>query len=91
MFPERVRQRLTAVQVPLVAVGGSTAAVAAQRGDRGVEGCLDGPGGQPSEIVPGGGAFDAPVVDATGVVPADRVTLNDDFEAFLKAKKAFDE
>ena len=77
----------------LVLAGGmSGMAAAAEESDCGVEGCLDDPDDDQPKALPGGGvAFDTPVVDSTGVMPGDRVTLGDDFKTFLKAKKAFHE
>ncbi|MGM0592245.1 MAG: hypothetical protein ACQETI_11580 [Halobacteriota archaeon] len=73
----------------LIALAGATPLAAAQEEDC-VDACLDDPTTGPPEVVPGGGvAFDTPVVDTEGVMPGDRVSLNGDFEAFLKAKKAF--
>jgi hypothetical protein len=74
----------------LVSAGSVSGIAAAAESDCGVDGCLDDPNDGGPEVVPGGGvAFDTPVVDTTGVMPGDRVTLGEDFEAFLKAKKAF--
>lgn len=92
MDRERFYRSVVLALVTLLALGSVPGLTAAQEADCGADGCLEGPDDSPSVVVPGGGvAFETPVVDSTGVMPGDRVTPNDDFEAFLKAKKAFHE
>ena len=92
MDRRRFYQSVVLALVTFLMLGGVSGLAAAQEEDCGVDGCLEEPDDSPTVVVPGGGvAFDTPVVDTTGVMPGDRVTPNDDFRAFLKAKKAFHE
>jgi hypothetical protein len=77
---------VAAVGVALTLVlAGFVAPVAAQQEDCGTA-CLD-PGGDSPAVAPGGGAaFGTPVVD---LFLKAKKAFNEDFEAFLKAKKAF--
>lgn len=74
-----------------IALGGLAGPAAAQEQGDCVDSCLEDPGNDAPEVVPGGGvAFETPVVDTDSeTFLKAKKAFNEDFEAFLKAKKAF--